>query len=146
MTEHRRIIHGKEMVIDWNRLLVSQTEDLPQVYDVSFPKGTTQCPYPFPICPRSSRTYNGIWNHFNWKHWGDNIRIMEEHPPPFTKCDHFRSQVPPWSLNNSHYESQNCWIGEARQSCKENLQNCFEASWVSIKVNAETIDHVNAFP
>ena len=48
MPEHHRRMHMTEPVICWNWLLVSQMEHLPQVYDVSFPKGTTQCPCLFP--------------------------------------------------------------------------------------------------
>ena len=39
MTAHQIRMHGSEPEIDWNRLPVLQTEHLPQVYDVIFPKG-----------------------------------------------------------------------------------------------------------
>ena len=44
MTAHRRRMHRTETAINWNRLPVSQKERLPQVYDVRFPRGTTQFP------------------------------------------------------------------------------------------------------
>ena len=47
MKEHRRSMHWTEPVIDWNRLLVSQTEHLPQVYDIRFRKNTMQFPCTF---------------------------------------------------------------------------------------------------
>ena len=42
MTGHRRRIHDTEIEINWNRLPVIQMEHIPQVFGVSFPKGTTQ--------------------------------------------------------------------------------------------------------
>ena len=35
-------MHGMDTKIDWNRLLVSQTEHITQVFEVSFLKGTSQ--------------------------------------------------------------------------------------------------------
>ena len=45
---HRWWMHGTEPKTDWNQLLVSQTEHIPQVFDFSFLKGTSQCQCPFP--------------------------------------------------------------------------------------------------
>ena len=44
MTVHQQHIHGTEPDIDWNRLPVSQMDHIPQAFDVSFPKGTSQFP------------------------------------------------------------------------------------------------------
>ena len=68
MSAHRRKINETEPVIYWNQLPVSNTEHLPEVYDVSFPKGKTQWPCLFPGCPRSSQTLNSLLNHLNQKH------------------------------------------------------------------------------
>ena len=51
MASHRRHVDGTEPEIDWNRLPVSQTEHIPQLFDTRFPKGVSQCPCPFPGCP-----------------------------------------------------------------------------------------------
>ena len=43
MTTNRRKMHGTKPEIDWNQLLVSQTEHILQVFNASFRKGTYQC-------------------------------------------------------------------------------------------------------
>ena len=48
MASHLISTHGTETEIDWNRLTISQTEHLPQVYEASSPKGTTHYSCPFP--------------------------------------------------------------------------------------------------
>ena len=58
MMVHRIQMHRTEPDIDWN---------LPHVFNVIFLKGTYQCQCPFPGFPRSSHTWNGLWNHLNWK-------------------------------------------------------------------------------
>ena len=105
MTAQRRCMHGTEPYIDWNRLPVSQTEYIPQVFEIGFPKGTSQCPCPFPGCPWLSWNCNGLRNHFNCQYWGESLRVLEEHPTLFLKCERCGSQVPPWSLRNQNYES-----------------------------------------
>ena len=60
---HCRRMHGTEPAIDGSRLPFIQTVHQPQVYDVSFPRTTEQCP--FPGCQGSSRTWNGLRSHFN---------------------------------------------------------------------------------
>ena len=47
MTAHGLYMHGAELEIDCNWLTVSQTEHIPQVFDVSFLKGTSHCKFPF---------------------------------------------------------------------------------------------------
>ena len=42
-------MHGTELEMDWNWLPVSQTENIPQVFDTIFPKGIYQRNYSFPI-------------------------------------------------------------------------------------------------
>ena len=51
MTVHRRRMYGIEREIDWNRLPVSQTEHIPQIFYISFPKVTYQRPLLFTGCP-----------------------------------------------------------------------------------------------
>ena len=104
MKAHRRRIQRTEPAIYWNQLLVSQTEHPPQVYDVRLPKGTTPLPWTFSKCLGSYWTWNGIRNHFNWQHWVDSTRILEEHPTPFRKSDHCVSHPPPWKRKSCHYE------------------------------------------
>ena len=134
MMAHRIRINRTEPEIDWSRIPVSQTEYPPQVYDFSFPKGTTLRPCPFNGLPGYSKTCNRLRNHFNRQHWGDSIRILEEKPYPFYKCDRCRSQVPTWRINSRHYESEKSRLGEVRPIMRETLQHCFEASQVSIWV------------
>ena len=92
---HRRQMHGVEPEIDWNRIPVIQIEYLPHVFDVRFLKGTSQFQCPSPCCPGLSCTCNSLWNHFNRKHWGGILRILEELPSAIPKCERCRSQVPP---------------------------------------------------
>ena len=145
MTDHRRRMYGSEPEIYWNRLPVSQTEHITQVFGVSFPKGASQCKPPFTNCPGYLRTWNGLRNHFNLQQWGDSIRILEEHPTPLTKCKRCGSQVPTWILRNQHYESYKYRIKEELRSRRKNLQHCFKASRISISVNSEPLDLVADF-
>ena len=39
------------------------------------------------------------------QHWGDRIRILEEHPNPLPRCEHCGSQVLAGRLLNRHYTS-----------------------------------------
>ena len=48
MTSHCQLIHGINTEIDWDRLLVSQHENLPQAYKVRFLKTTNKCHCPVP--------------------------------------------------------------------------------------------------
>ena len=115
MTAHQRRMHRTEMAIYWNRMPVSQTEHLRQVYNVSSPKIMTQCPCHLPGCPVSSMTWNRIRNHFNQHHWGYSIIILEKQSSPFPKCGRCGIHVPLWRLNSHHYESEKCRIGEVRR-------------------------------
>ena len=38
---------------------------------------------------------------------GGIIRVLEEHPTPFPKCERCGIQVSQWRLNDRHYESEN---------------------------------------
>ena len=98
MMTHRRRMHGTEPEIYWNRLLVSQTEHIPQVLTSLFPKVVYQSQCPFPVCPGSLQTWNSLRNHFNRHHWGYSLQILEEHPTLFPNCERFGSQVilAPW--------------------------------------------------
>ena len=126
--------------------MVSQTEHLTQVYEVRFPKITTQCSCPFSVCAGSSWTWNVLWKYFNLQYWEDNIIILQKHPYPFPKCDHCGSMVPPWQLNICHYKSGKFQIREEIRIQGETLQHCFEESWVSIRIDAEPLEPVGAFP
>ena len=125
-------MNGTEIEVDWNWLPVSNMEHIPQVFDTSFPKGTSQLPYPFPGCPGSSRTWNGLRNHFRLQYWGDRLWILEENPNPLTKYESCGSQVPPWRLSNQHYESDKWRIWEERQRWRDTLQILLKlARWIS---------------
>ena len=50
MTAYRRRMHGAEPEIDWNWLPVRKTEHITQIFDVIFPKITSQRPCPFTGC------------------------------------------------------------------------------------------------
>ena len=100
---HRRRMHGTEPDIYWKWLPVSQTEHISQIFDVILPKGTSHFPCTFPGCPGSSCTCNGLRNHFNLHNWGGSIRILDQHPTLFHKCDRCGSQVPPWRLRKWHF-------------------------------------------
>ena len=54
-TAHRLRMYGTEPKIDWNRFPVIQTEQIPQVFNASFPKGTSHFLCPLPGCLGSSR-------------------------------------------------------------------------------------------
>ena len=84
MMSHQRRMHRTEPEIDWNWLMFSHTEHLPQVYEINFPKGIAQCLCPSFVCPVSSRNCNMLWNHFNRPYWGVSIRILEYHPFPLS--------------------------------------------------------------
>ena len=112
MTAHFRRMHTTDPAIDWIWLPVCQTVHQPQVYDVSFPQKTKQCPCPFPVCLVSSRTWNVLQSHFNSQHWGDRIRILEDHSNPLPRCDLYGIQVPEGRLSNRHYTSEECKQGE----------------------------------
>ena len=56
MTTNMRQMHGKEPETDWNRLTISRTERIPQVFDVSFLNGVYQCQRPFHGCPGPCRS------------------------------------------------------------------------------------------
>ena len=90
MMVHRLWMHGKEPGIDWNPLLFSQMEHIPQVFDVSFPTGTSQCKFPFTSCLRSLRTCNGVWNHLNRQHWRGKSPDLGEAPHPISKIREVR--------------------------------------------------------
>ena len=111
MMAHQIRMHGTDIEIYRNQLSVIQTEHPPQVYDNSIPKSTMQCPFPLPRLPGSYRTWNGPRNHFNQQHWGDSIRILEEHPSPLPKCNYCESQVLSWCLKSLHYELEKCRLG-----------------------------------
>ena len=142
---HRQRMHGTDPEIDWNRLPVSKTEHIPQVFDVSSPKVTSQCPCPFLGCLGSLRTWNSLRNHFNHQHWVERLRIFAEHLSPFTKYERCGNQVPPCRLKKQHYESKIRAQGELRIRRKM-LQHCLEAIWLAISVNAEPLDLVTEFP
>ena len=81
--------------INWYQLPVSQTEKLPQVYELSFPRDTTKCQCPFPGFLGFSHPRSGLHNHFKLLHWRDSILILEDHPSPFFHCERCGCQVPP---------------------------------------------------
>ena len=146
MTAHRQRMHGTETEIDLNRFPDSHMEHIPQVFDVTLPRSTSQFPCPLPGYLGYSHTCNGLWNHFNHQNWGDSLQILEDHPTPSPKCKRCGSQVTPWHLGNRHYESYKLWLGEECRIIRTTLQHCFEASWVPISVNTDPLVLVAAFP
>ena len=84
--------------------------------------------------------------HFNRKHWGDRIRILEERPNPHPRCECCDIQVPTGRLNTRHYASEKFNQVEETLLGRETLQHCFEASRVSFQINAETLPPLEAFP
>ena len=145
MTAHGSWMHGAEPEIDWNRLSVIHTEHLHHVSDIIFLIGTSQCQYPFPDFLGASHTWNILQFHFNWKYWGFILKILEEHPSPFPKCERCGSHVLPWRLNNRHYGSDQCWLGEDQRRWQETLRQCFESSRLIISVNSEPMDPILSF-
>ena len=106
MTAHHRKLHGTETEIDWDQLPFRQTEYLPLVYKFIFLTNIQSCQCPLPWCPRTYRIRSGIQNHFSRIQWGDIITIFEEHPTPFHNCEQCERQVPPWPMNNLHYNTK----------------------------------------
>ena len=78
MTSHCQLIHGINTEIDWDRLLVSQHENLPQAYKVRFLNTTNKCHCPVPGCPGLFLTITILKNNFNWTHWRDRFQILKE--------------------------------------------------------------------
>ena len=105
-----------------------------------------QCPCPFPGCPGFSCKWNVLHSHFNWQHWEDRIRILEDNPNFLPLCERCGSQVPAGRLSNHHYTLEKCKQGEERRLRCETLQRCFEASRVSLQINADTLPPPEAFP
>ena len=102
MMVHRRHLHGTDTAIDWDQLPVSQTELLPQVFEVSFPMVPDKCQYPSQGA-KGFLIHGESFKKIDWYNWRDSILIMKEDSSPFTKCDHCGRQVPPWLINNWHY-------------------------------------------
>ena len=86
MTDHCRCLDGIEMAIELERLLASQTEHLPQVFEVSFPRFTTKRQCPLPGCPGSYCSWRFLRNHLNLKHWQDSLVILDKDPSLFPHC------------------------------------------------------------
>ena len=85
MTAHRWRMHGMVPEVDWNQFSVSQAEHSMQVFDISFPKGTSQCLCPFPVCPSSLRTCSCLRNHFNPYPWGGGSLYLGGAPHPISQ-------------------------------------------------------------
>ena len=146
MASQRQCMHVTEPKIDLSWLPFSQALHQPQVYDVRFPRKTTRCPCPFPGCLGSSHAYNVLRYRFNRHHWGDRIRILEEHPNPLSRCEQCRSQVPGGKLNNRHYTLDKCNQGEEKRLRRKTLQRCLEESWVLFHIKNKTLTPSEAFP
>ena len=146
MTAHRCHMNGTEPVVYWNRLLVSHTEPLPQLFDINLPKITSQCLCPFPRCMGSSRTLNGLQNHLTNIIGGTVSVSWRSNPSHFTNTRRYESQVPPWHLRNQNYESKKFRIREEHRIRRATLQHCFEAIQVENIVNAKLLEPVVAFP
>ena len=103
MINHRRRLHGKEMAINRDRLLVSHTDHLTHFFEVIFLRVMTNFQCPSTECSGSSCTRRGLRKNFNRQYWRDSMMILQEHPSLFLHCDCCGFQVPPWILNNRHY-------------------------------------------
>ena len=128
MKAHHQWIHGTDPDIDWDRLLVSQHKNLPQVYEVSFPNTTSKCHRPLPGRLWWFSTRSGLTNHFNRTQWRDSIQILEDHPTPYPHWKRCGRQVTSWILKNQHYTLVKYHIGRDRRRRKETVQWRFEAS------------------
>ena len=69
------------------------------------------------------------------------MRILEKHPPPpSSKYERCRKQVPYWRLKNQHYTLDKRRLGEEWQRQLETPQKGFEATRVVISVKLESMD------
>ena len=117
-----------------------------KVYDVRFPRAAKQPPCPFPGCPGSFHTWNGLRSHFSSHNWWDRIGILEEHSNPLPRRKRCGRLVPARILNTCHYAPDKCKQGEERRLRRETLQRCFEARRVSFQINTETLTPLEDFP
>ena len=115
MTAHHRRLHGTEPEIEWDQLPVIQTEHLPLMYEFRFLTNIQSCQCTFPGCPGMPWSRSGLQNHFSRLHWGDIILKLEEHPTTFPHCERCNQQVPPWLMNNIHYNTKVCRQGQYLQ-------------------------------
>ena len=143
---HCQLMYRTEPAINWIRLPVSQTEHQPQVYNVSFLRSTKICPCHPPGCPGSSLMWNGLRLQFRSHHWGDRVKILEEHPNPLPKCKRCGSQLPAGRLNNLHYASEKCKQEQERRLICKTLQQFFESGRVLFHINAEALSPSEAVP
>ena len=104
--DRHRWLHGTEPSIDWYQLPVRHIEHLPLVYEVGFLTNIQSCQCPFPGYPGTSWSRSGIQNHSSRLHLGFSILILEEHTIPSPYFERFKRQVPPWLLNNFHYNTK----------------------------------------
>ena len=119
----------------------------PYTYDsVRFPRTTKKCPFPFLGCPGSSCMRNGLHYHFNRQHWGDCIRILEEHPKPLPRCERCGSQVSAGRLSKCHYKLEKYKKGEEKRLRCKTQQLCFETSRVLLNINAKNLPSLETFP
>ena len=115
MTDHCRCLDRGEMAVEWERLLASQTEHPPQVFEVISPRVTTKSQCPFPWCLRSYCNWRFLRNYFNRKHWRDSLLILEEDPSLFPHCEQCGCQNSPWLLNSQHYTLEQFKIGQVHR-------------------------------
>ena len=85
------------------------------------------------------------WNHFGRLHWVNSILILEDHPRMFLHCELCGRLVPPWLINNWHYNSEACQLGQERRWRRETLHRSFEKNWVMIMFNLEPLKSTTAF-
>ena len=64
----------------------------------------------------------------------------------YPHCGGCVHQVPPWHMNNCHYNMERSCLGRDRQRRSETLQQFFEAIQVSMVVHLYPLDSVSAFP
>ena len=98
----------------------------------------------FPVCPSKSHSSSGLHNHSRRLHYGAIILILEDHQTPFPHSQLCDQQVPPWPINNCHYNSKACFWGYECRLQQEALHRCFEANRIVIRVNLEPLEATTA--
>ena len=146
LTNHMRRAHGREPPPDFSQLTDEQLgQQLPQTYQVSFPRILTECLCPHPNCLGRSRTWKAMREHFKARHPGHIVHIVEESPAPFPKCYRCDLQSPPTNLNERHYRSAACQLGRQRKQQRAAMVSAKRAAAVSFTVGQQDLDQADDF-
>ena len=104
---------------------------------------TCQCPVP--RCPGVSRSRSGLHSHFNRRHSGDSLLILQERPMLYPHRDRCVQQVALWLPNNRHFNTAVLLAGREQLWRWETLQQCFAAHQVVLNVNMNPFESTAAF-